>query len=214
MKPGAWLLLTALLLGHAAFVSAAEPERWRYIANERTRKKMDALMLRSMDLYDVPASKAIDGLRKMSIEFDTTEPDRTKRGLKIVVDLKAPGGTPPDLEKKRITISMQDTPIGEAIRYVAGLAGLKVRLSGGVIVLVPEDAPPAIVRREWPITEAMRSAWRLKAGEDASESFLLIDESPTRPQWVVSPDGKRLIGTGTEDQLDLIERVIEEKSQR
>ncbi len=68
----------------------------------------------------------IQFLQQKSIELDPE-----KKGLNFV--LKAPGQPTPDTHL--ITLSLREVPLSEVVRYVAELAGLKLRFEENAVVL-------------------------------------------------------------------------------
>ena len=83
----------------------------------------------------VRVQEAIDDLQKKSQTFDTTEPDPAKKGVNIILKI--------DLAKdasdagKKINLSLNDLPLGEALKYVAQVADLQVKVDPYAVILEP-----------------------------------------------------------------------------
>ncbi len=86
--------------------------------------KAQAIRIPKLEFREASVTEAVDFLRRKSVELDPE-----KKGLNIV--LKAP----PDLAKIKITLSLADVPLLEAVRYVANLAALIVEPEDSALLL-------------------------------------------------------------------------------
>ena len=89
-----------------------------------TLAKAQGMRLAKLEFREASVTEAVDFLRRKSVELDPE-----KKGLNIV--LKAP----PDLAKIKITLSLTDVPLLEAVRYVANLAALVVEPEDSALLL-------------------------------------------------------------------------------
>jgi len=88
-----------------------------------------AITLPKVVLEEAPLPTVLQFLQAKSLELD---PD--KKGLNFI--LNAPGDPAPDTI--RISLSLREVPLSEALRYVAELANLKLRYDDDAVVLFRE----------------------------------------------------------------------------
>ncbi len=93
-------------------------------AAKALQDKAEAIKLPKVELRDATLEEAADYLSAASVGLD---PD--KKGIKIVV---AAGEN-----DMRITLSLSDVPLLEALKYVTNLAGTKYRFEAERVVIVP-----------------------------------------------------------------------------
>ena len=142
---------------------------------DRIRHKLDTIIIPKLELREASLREAIEFLKRKSVEFDTAEPDPTKRGVNIVlridgqptaappansipglVEPNQPNPPPPvpsvDPNEARITIALTNVPLGEALRYVTNLAGLKYKIEGDAVTVVPLSTPiDTLVTKEYKV---------------------------------------------------------------
>jgi beta-lactamase regulating signal transducer with metallopeptidase domain len=92
----------------------------------KTAELAARLVLPRADFREAPLPEVIQFLQEKSIELDPE-----KRGLNFV--LKAPGQPTPD--SILINLSLREVPLSDVLRYVAELAGLKLRFEENAVVL-------------------------------------------------------------------------------
>lgn len=93
--------------------------------------RAQAMRIPKLEFRDASVAEAVEFLRRKSVELD-----REKKGLNIV--LKAP----PNLAKTKITLTLKDVPLMEALRYVANLATLIVEPEDSALLLRPAGESP------------------------------------------------------------------------
>jgi beta-lactamase regulating signal transducer with metallopeptidase domain len=92
----------------------------------KTAELAARLVLPRADFQEAPLTEVIQFLQEKSIELDPE-----KKGLNFI--LKAPGQPTPDTHL--ITLSLREVPLSDVLRYVAELAGLKLRFEENAVVL-------------------------------------------------------------------------------
>ena len=102
-------------------------------------RKLQEIRIPKLNLSDESVRDAVEKLQKMSRTLDTTESDLAKRGVNIVLKLDpakeaVDGGT-------KINLSLNDIPLGEALKYVASAANLKVKIEPYAVAIVPLSEP-------------------------------------------------------------------------
>lgn len=89
------------------------------------------IIIPNIDLRETSPSEAIDFLRERAKTLDPAQ-----QGVNIVLKL------PPSLAASRITISLRNIPLYEALRYIASLSNLEITAQPSVIILHPREETP------------------------------------------------------------------------
>ena len=89
-----------------------------------TLAKAQAIRIAKLEFHEASVTEAVDFLRRKSVELDPE-----KKGVNIV--LKAP----PNLAQIKVTLSLTDVPLWDAIRYLANLAALVVEPEDSALLL-------------------------------------------------------------------------------
>jgi general secretion pathway protein D len=207
--------------------------------------RLNRIIIPRVDFRDATVRQAVGFLQQRSRDLDTSETDPERRGINIVVKLPASVTPPPaalEVEGEtpatpaysgdnRITLNLSNVPLYEALRYVATLAGLKVKVEPFAVSLVPLSEPTDVLeQREFKVppgfitgvaggeaeTTAMAGRQvstdgpRLSARQGARE-FL-------ESQGINFPPGtsanfnagtSRLVVRNTAENLDLIESLVD-----
>lgn len=101
-----------------------DPARTNSKGAAATLAKAQAIRIPKLEFREASVTEALDYLRRKSVELDPE-----KKGINIV--LKAP----PNLAQIKITLSLTDVPLLEAVRYVANLAALIVEPGDSALLL-------------------------------------------------------------------------------
>ena len=128
----AWGVCGALLIGVVALIGAtrAQERTAHRQANAEVNAKLEKIILPSLELQNVTFREALEYLAKRSEELDVAEPNLSKRGVKIVLNLDAPpdpefdsteGVPPPNPTEARVTVKLSDVPLGVAFKHVTEL---------------------------------------------------------------------------------------------
>jgi general secretion pathway protein D len=117
---------------------------------EATMAKLNRIIIPRIDLRDTTVREAVEFLKQRSRELDTSTDDpQGKRGVNIVLKLlpsqpdlalpPAEGPTPPvgGTADTRVTLSLTNVPLIEALRYLTELAGLKYKIEPYAVSIVP-----------------------------------------------------------------------------
>lgn len=109
------------------------------------QRKLDRLIIPGLQFEDQTLLEVVQFLRAKSQEIDP-DPNIENRGVSIVIDAGSaamPGGETVDTvspENIRIPeIALRNVPLAEALRYVADLANMRVKVEEYAVVLVPRD---------------------------------------------------------------------------
>ena len=207
--------------------------------------RLNRIIIPRVDFRDATVRQAVGFLQQRSRDLDTSEADPERRGINIVVKLPASVTPPPatlEVEGEtpaapvfsgdnRITLNLSNVPLYEALRYVATLAGLKVKVEPFAVSLVPLSEPTDVLeQREFKVppgfitgvaggeTEAEAVAGRqintggprLSARQGAKD-FLESQgiDFPPGTSANFNAGTSRLVVRNTAENLDLIESLVD-----
>lgn len=148
-------LLPALLtLGGAARAQNRPPAKPAVESEEtaaaKLTQKLQAIVIPKLEFRDATVSEVVDCLRMRSGCEPGTDPE--KRDVNFVLNLSAaPESAPP-----RLTFSLSNIPLLEALKYMTSLANLKFKVERSAVVIVPvgtkTNSAPALPARGVPGT--------------------------------------------------------------
>jgi general secretion pathway protein D len=209
-------------------------------------KKINTIMLDKVVLDDVTIREAVDFLKQKSRELDLGTPDPKKRGVNIVLkplttptlsaDAALPGedGTPVEpfvTENSRITMSLSNVPLMEAIRYLTELSGLKPKIEPFAVYIVPatENTEDLLVK-EYRVSPSFIPASSAQDAQTPRPGMQSTGDSNQRitgernateylkqqgvpfPEGAFAqyiPSGSKLVVRNTQGALDLIDTLVE-----
>ncbi len=222
------------------------------VSNEQITAKLNRIIIPQLDLRDTTIREAVEYLRQLSRQLDTLEPDPAKKGVNIF--LKVPSGsaaaavdgllgvpgddapaapTPTATEDTTVTLALSSVPLYEALRYLADLAGLKIKIDSVAVSIVPlTEITDELITKEYRVPPTFIPS-QVGTGETAGISSFTFN-SETAPeerirgrqnaqtylesQSVPFPPGasanyiaagSRLIVRNTQDNLDLIDVLVD-----
>ena len=198
--------------------------------NASISRKLQEIRIPQLSLQDETVREAIDKVQKKSRQLDTEETDPSKKGINIVLKLdpskeaSSDGGT-------KINLALTDIPLGEALKYIASAANLKVKIEPYAVAIVPLSEPTeTLITKEYnvppgfissspattPPTSATPSTGLPSAtgtvGSSGAKSYL-------ESQGVTFPPGatatylassSKLIVRNTQANLDVVDILIEQ----
>ena len=233
------------------------------------QNKLNTIIIPKVEFKDATVREAIDFLKAKSRDLDIREPDPTRRGVNIVLQLDSPVGTPtttpapavdptvpaipgtdpaaggaaaaaaptPTINPSdaRITLSLNNVPMAEVLRYITSLAGLKVKYDPYAVSVVPVNVPiETLITKEYKVPPGtFTGAAGAGAGGAAPAPVVApaggMPTSASLPQRVAAkeyltglgvqfppgsaanylPSSSRLIVKNTQEQLDLIDTLVE-----
>lgn len=206
--------------------------------------RLNRIIIPRVDFRDATVRQAVAFLQQRSRDLDTSEMDPERRGINIVVKLPTASTPPPaalEVEGEavaapalsganRITLNLSNVPLYEALRYVATLAGLKVKVEPFAVSLVPLSEPTDVLeQREFKVPPgfitgvAGEAEPEAVAGRDlttggARLSARLGAKEFLESQGIDFPPGtsanfnagtSRLVVRNTAENLDLIESLVD-----
>jgi general secretion pathway protein D len=208
--------------------------------------RLNRIIVPRVDFRDATVRQAISFLQQRSRDLDTAEADPEQRGVNIVLKLPAVSAPPPaglEVEGEaagvppayspdsRITLNLANVPLYEALRYVATLSGLKVKVDPFAVSIVPlSELTDTLEQREFKVppgflagATAQEAEPQASAGRqsDAAASGLAARQGAREfleSQGVNFPPGasanfnsgsSRLVVRNTAANLDLIESLVD-----
>ena len=206
--------------------------------------RLNRIIIPRVDFRDATVRQAVSFLQQRSRDLDAVEVDPESRGVNIVVKLPAvPALAPTTLQGEeetaspapavdgRITLNLSNVPLYEALRYVATLAGLKVKVEPFAVSLVPLSEPTDVLeQREFKVPPGFITAVAGGGTEEDSIGGRALGEQGARlssrqgardflqSQGVEFPPGasanfnagtSRLVVRNTPENLDLIESLVD-----
>lgn len=214
--------------------------------------KLNRIVIPKIDLRDTSVREAVEFLKQRSRELDTsTDVQADKRGVNIVLKtnpasapVEIPGGAPADPAAPppvvggnadtKITLTLSNVPLIEALRYLTELAGLKYKIEPYAVSIVPlTEITEEMVTKEYrvppgfiPATAAGATAataplpggpvaggmteTRL-GGRISALDYLTSVGVPFPPESFAQyvPAGSRLIVRNTPSAIDLIDFLVD-----
>ena len=209
--------------------------------------RLNGIVIPRVDFRDATVRQAVGFLQQRSRDLDTTEDDPERRGVNIVLKLPAASAPAPasmEIEGEsiapagfsadsRITLNLSNVPLYEALRYVATLAGLKVKVEPFAVSIVPLSEPTdTLQQREFKVPPGFITGGPSDEAEPAAQAggdtgttgggarlavrqgardFLEAQgvEFPPGASANFNPGSSRLVVRNTASNLDLIESLVD-----
>ena len=160
----------------------------------KIQRKLERIIIPKLEFKEATIAEALSFLRKKSVELD---PDEPKTGVIIQIKFDE---TP--VADTRVTVSLSNIPLSEALHYVTGLANLRFKVEPYAVVVVPESVnTDVLVTKEWKVRPDLTSSVL-----DRARAYGLRFSGAASRIYIVSSN--RLIVRNTQDQLDLIDNII------
>ncbi|MDD5199016.1 MAG: hypothetical protein PHC88_04375 [Terrimicrobiaceae bacterium] len=228
---------------------------------EAITAKLNRIVVPNIDLRDTTIREAVEYLRQLSVKLDTLEPDPAKKGVNIFLKLAAaaPAATGADIlpppagqqpaapaagaeaapaaptatEDTQVTLALSNVPLYEALRYLAGLAGLKIKIDPVAVSIVPlSDVSSELITKEYRVpptfipkkevaadttggfgaavvdqTNAAQRISKTQSAQDYLTSLGVLFPEGASAQYI--PSGSKLVVRNTQDNIDFIDTVVD-----
>ena len=189
-------------------------------------RKLQEIKIPQLALSDESVRDAIEKVQKKSRTLDTTETDPAKKGVNIVLKVDPSkeamdGGT-------KINLQLNDLPLGEALKYIASAANLKVKIEPYAVAIVPLSEPTeSLISKEYKVPPSFIASTSAAAGTSSSTTTTpglpgTVGKSGAKEfletQGVTFPPGSsatylasssKLLVKNTQANLDLIDSLVE-----
>jgi general secretion pathway protein D len=195
-------------------------------------RKLQEIRIPSLNFRETTIREAIDYIKKLAIELDTTEPDRSKRGVNIVLKLDPSQAAE---TQTRITLNLTDVPLRDALDYIARGVLLKVKVEPYAVAIVPQSEPTDVfITKEYRVPPGLLSnlpaptegaqapglggfgvggAAQVAQRAGAKEYFERLGVPfPTGASANFLAVSSKLIVKNTQQNLDVIDSIIEAES--
>jgi hypothetical protein len=220
----ALLIFTATLLVVSAAI--ARPARSFVSLEERLMERAEKILIPRVDFQDTTVAEALEFLEN---EGQAHDPKHEGIAIEVHVDpgpmveylpaskneKPAPPGGWPLFEplKQRVTLSLHNISLAEALCYATGLAGCKVESSRTALTLVslPMAVAP-IITHTIPLTgipKAQLQKMRANPKQYFSECGVRFREDDDRAGCFFEDNGATLVVTNTGEQIDLVHALLE-----
>jgi hypothetical protein len=184
------------------------------------QRKLERIIIPKLEFREATIREALDFLKKKVSDLDTDSP-AGERGVNMVLKLGDAPPSPPDVPNPadaRITVSLTNVPLIEALRYVTGLANLKFRIEPYAVSIVPMSVnTDVLVTREWKIRPDLipGAATEGLADREIAKNWLIANGVVFNgaASAVLIGRSNRLIVRNTQDQLDLIDVIVSSGAQ-
>ncbi len=196
-------------------------------------RKLEEIRIPSLNFREATVREALDFIKQRSKALDVTEPDENKRGINIVLKLD-PASQAAD-SAQRITLALTDVPLGEALRYVATAASLKVKVEPYAVAIVPlNEQTDILITKEYKVSPGFISSLPAGGaaaapapaaggfGAPAADASATAGKSGAKEfleaQGVTFPQGSsanylasssKLVVKNTQANLDLIDQLVD-----
>ena len=189
-------------------------------------RKLQEIKIPQLALSDESVRDAIEKVQKKSRTLDTTETDPAKKGVNIVLKVDPSkeamdGGT-------KINLQLNDLPLGEALKYIASAANLKVKIEPYAVAIVPLSEPTeSLISKEYKVPPSFIASTSAAAGNSSTTTTTpglpgTVGKSGAKEfletQGVTFPLGSsatylasssKLLVKNTQANLDLIDSLVE-----
>jgi len=193
-------------------------------------RKLQEIIIPQLSLQDETVRDAVEKLQKKSRLLDASESDPSKKGVNIVLKLDpakeaADGGT-------KINLALNSIPLGEALKYIATAANLKVKIEPYAVAIVPLSEPTeTLIAKEYNVPPGFISTAPSSSAGTTSQAggaglpgggAGTVGKSGAKEylesQGVTFPSGatatylassSKLLVKNTQSNLDLIDSLVE-----
>ncbi len=166
---------------------------------ERIERKLHRIIIPKLEFRETTINEAIDFLKKKSVDLDEDSP-AGDRGVNIVMKI------PQDSQDARISVSLSNIPLIEALRYVTGLGNLKFKVEPYAVTIVPLSEPTDVLAtKEFRVPPGLLPSDPHAAKNWLTANGVTFNGAATATYF---PNGSRLLVRNTQDQLDLIETLV------
>lgn len=190
--------------------------------NNIISEKIKNIIIPKLEFFELPLNEAINQVKKKAFLLDASEVNPNKKGINIVLQLNSLNLT----NEKKITLSLTDIPLKEALNYIAQQADLVLRMEPYAIVLIPQgDFQEQLIIKKYKIPSSIiDSFFFLKkiskskenlAFKDNKEEFLpkefLMSQGITFPDGSFTyylPSTNTLIIKNNQSNLDLLDSIL------
>jgi len=171
-------------------------------------RKLNSIIFPKIDFRDTTLREAIEFLVERSRQLDAE-----KQGVNIVMDTASETAETP-----RITLTLNNVPLIEVIKYITNLTNVKYKIEPNRVRIAPLGAmTEEFVTRHWKVpANVFRATAEQNAPATSAKDFLMSlgMAFPPGASVTYNPANSTLTVRNTEDQVDLVERIVEMESEQ
>jgi general secretion pathway protein D len=215
--------------------------------------KLNRIIVPNVNWVGVPIRDAVNEIRNRSRQLD---PDPDKSGVNIYLQFSsstgalpsgdlggalpapegaaplAPAGSPIPAEDTQITLSLNNVPLYEVLKYLAQLAGMKVKIEPVAVSIVPLSEPSDdLITKEYKVPPNFLPTKEIAETDQFATAFTAPAEGaaprvgprmtareylesqgvqfPAGANANYTPAGSRLVVRNTQDNIDLIDVIVD-----
>jgi hypothetical protein len=207
-----WFTIAAALVisGGAVFAQSAQDQA----AIARIEKKLHSIIIPKLEFREATFREALDFLKKKSVELDDDtaslrEPSVYKPRQDVLPAAPRPV-LPQSVEDTRMTVSLTNIPLYEALQYITNLADVKFWIGpDGVHITTPADPEPMYTRDYYLPADFFEPGERDMRRQDIREFLEANGMSFGEGAAAILDDrARRLTVHNTEEQLRLFPMMI------
>ena len=215
------------------------------------KAKLKSIIIPRIEFTDTPLEDAIEFLRQKSIELDVMEPDPLRKGMNIIIQDTAPAaaaapavdefgfasGTPASSggggASPRVTLTLANIPLAEALRYTTEQAQRKVKVEAFAVKIVPlTDVGDELFTKTYRVPPSLLSLGSGGGGGTVDDPFasapssgggsalvakpkvkdVLLDKGVTFPPGssaFFNPGTSQLVVRNTQSNMELIDSFVD-----
>ena len=184
---------------------------------ESIKNKLNHIIIPKLDFKETPVREAIDLLRKKSVEFDTTERDPARKGINIIMEIEPFRGQilplsdrdAASLADTKITVSLANVPLSEALRAVTNAAGLlRYKVEPYAVVIVPVLMDD-FATKEYKVPPEILTGkdGRVQTARELLESSGVTFPPGTSAEYLTSIGA--LVVRNSDENLDLVDQIVD-----
>lgn len=197
-------------------------------ATEQIQYKLDHIIIPKIDFREATVREAIGFIKNKIRELDSSEPDPARRGVNVVLKFGSRSNNQDDTgarpEDARLTLSLTNVPLGEALRYIGNLSGMRIKTDPYAVTMEPLSEPSdTLITKEYKVPAEFFGNLTMPQGGVAGSSgtagiarrqsslnFLSengVQFPPGASASYVASSGK-LIVRNTSANLDLVDAMV------
>ena len=166
-------------------------------------RKLNNIRFPKIDFRDATLREAVAFLVQKSRQVD-----EEKQGVSIELDAGSETAQTP-----RITLTLNNVPLIEVIKYVTNLADVKYKIEPNRVRIAPLGSmTEEFVTKQWKVSASVfRAAAEPNAPAASAKDFLMAYGMvfPPGASATYNPSSSTLIVRNTEGEIDLVDRIVE-----
>ncbi|GAA5145881.1 hypothetical protein GCM10023213_38140 [Prosthecobacter algae] len=124
------------------------------VTNKYLLEKLDRIVLPHIQFRGATLEEVVEFLNVKAKEYDTAEPDETRKGVPFIV-VHSPG------TENILSLELKKVSLGEAVRYVSELAEMKFKVEPHAVIFIPATGSTPLIKA----TPAPAQIQKGRAGE-------------------------------------------------